>query len=230
MKRFCIILILSVLSFSAVGQSLPIKFLGLSVDGPKSSMIQELRKKGFNYNSDYDRLEGTFNGRESYVYIHDNREKVDRIMVVDAILLSRGEVKKRFNLLLSQFLANGKYCPSPSNSEIPDDEDISYEMTVNDKEYTASFYPKVTAEGVDESFKQRVISEIVDEVKQSVESGEFQNPTEERMQTMIGLRVLRKSIELAEGVVWFSIERLDGEYYIALFYDNFHNQANGEDL
>ncbi len=33
-----------------------------------------------------------------------------------------------------------------------------------------------------------------------------------------------------ENLVWFMITEESGEYKIALFYDNTHNQANGEDL
>ena len=30
--------------------------------------------------------------------------------------------------------------------------------------------------------------------------------------------------------VWFTIEEIYGKYYIAMFYDNEYNKANGEDL
>ena len=35
---------------------------------------------------------------------------------------------------------------------------------------------------------------------------------------------------LADGEVWFMIHENYGRYNISLYYDNLHNQANGEDL
>lgn len=36
--------------------------------------------------------------------------------------------------------------------------------------------------------------------------------------------------DLIKRLVWFAILKKNGEYYIAIFYDNGFNQANGEDL
>ena len=35
---------------------------------------------------------------------------------------------------------------------------------------------------------------------------------------------------VADGCVWYMINKSYGQFQILLFYDNLHNQANGEDL
>lgn len=36
--------------------------------------------------------------------------------------------------------------------------------------------------------------------------------------------------DLSKRLVWFTISKFNGEYYIAIFYDNEFNRAQGEDL
>ena len=230
MKKLITIIALSFFCLTSYGQSLPVKFLGLPVDGSKASMIQKLQQKGFTYDREADCLEGIFNGKQSNIYVHEYNGKVDRIMVADAHPVSRAEIKKQFNVLLSQFEGNGKYVTSPDNAAIPDDEDIGYEMLVHDKEYAAYFFPSAFAEDVDPEIKTKVAVESMEYVQKLVESGDLVDPTEERQQHLLGITGIRKSIELAGGVVWFKIAKYASEYYICIFYDNTENQANGEDL
>ena len=48
----------------------------------------------------------------------------------------------RFNTLVRQFENNDKYIPYFDEQIIADDEDISYQMTVNKKQYQAGFVQK----------------------------------------------------------------------------------------
>lgn len=54
------------------------KFLGIPVDGSKTSMIQKLKQKGFTYNSYADCLTGEFNGRKVNLFVATNNNKVWR--------------------------------------------------------------------------------------------------------------------------------------------------------
>ena len=101
-------------------------------------------------------------------------------MVADKNRSDESQIKIRFNTLCKQFENNQKYI-GLENQAIPEDDDISYEMTVHNKEYQAAFYQK--GEG-----------------------------------------------NLEKRLVWFTISKSYGMYYILMYYDNEYNRASGEDL
>ena len=112
-----------------------LKFLGIPVDGSKSEMVEVLKSKGFEYDSESDFLIGDFNGRESHIGIVENHGKVYRVVVFDANTYDAGQIKIRFNNLIHQFEnSNGKYYYIVPNNPIPEDEDISHETIVHDKQ------------------------------------------------------------------------------------------------
>ena len=116
------------------------QFLGIPVDGSKTEMIQKLKAKGFHINPhDKDVLEGEFNGKDVYIHIATNNDKVCRIMVSDINSVDERSIQIRFNNLCRQFEQNPKYI-SLGNYQIPDDENIDYEITVKNKRYEAIFY------------------------------------------------------------------------------------------
>lgn len=115
------------------------KFLGIPVDGSKSEMIRKLKAKGFQSTEVDGVLKGEFNGREAYISIQTNRNKVWRITVFDAIPSDETQIKIRFNNLCDQFSNNSRYV-SLGKQTIPEEENISYEITVNKKQYQAVFY------------------------------------------------------------------------------------------
>lgn len=203
------------------------KFLGIPVDGTKEEMIQKLKAKGFR-SSSYDRevLEGEFNGRNVQIYIVTNNNKVYRIMVCDANKVREREIQIRFNTLCLQFKNNEKYL-SFDNYFIPDDEDISYEMLVHKKRYEAIFYqnPDMTDTlAIRNTIRPILLSKYTED--------ELNSPPEEL------LDIIQSDTDILEMVmehitkksVWFMINRHLGEYYIAMYYDNEYNKANGEDL
>ena len=116
------------------------KFLGIPIDGYKSEMISKLKAKGFTSTS-YDKnvLEGEFNGQDVYIHVATNNNKVYRIMVADKNYVNETNIRIRFNNLISQFENNSKYI-GYSNKPIPEDENLSYEISVKNKRYQASFY------------------------------------------------------------------------------------------
>ena len=202
------------------------QFLGIPIDGSKSAMIQKLKAKGFKANSyKKDVLEGEFNGMDVNVHIVTNGDKVCRIMVCDANPVDERSIKIRFNNLCRQFKKNPKYM-SMDDYIIPDDEDISYAITVNNKRYEAIFYQH-PVELSDTTLIQEKIIPILTE-KYTPE--QLANPTGEMKSEMMK-KALEYMIELyTNKPVCFMISDLYGKYYITMFYDNEYNRANGEDL
>ena len=121
------------------------KFLGIPIDGSKSSMIQKIKAKGFKYDPVSDRFEGQFNGYDVLVSLVTYNNKVYRVFLRDKYYCSESSIRLRFNKLCRQFESNKKYISANflGDPKISEDEDISYEMTVNSKRYDASFFSSI---------------------------------------------------------------------------------------
>lgn len=117
------------------------KFMGIPIDGTKAEMVEKIKAKGFTYNAKEDCLEGEFNGRDSYISVVTNRNKVYRIVVRDANYMNKNDIKIRFNRLVWQFLENNRYMPTDYKGEyfIDDDLNIEYETLVEKRRFEASF-------------------------------------------------------------------------------------------
>lgn len=109
MKKF--IGFAAVLLFSAVlyAQKDVTEFLGIPVDGTKQQMIENLKAKGFVYDSQADVLSGEFNGEDVSISIQTQGNKVWRVVVIDKIPRDETQIKIRFNELVSQFENNESY-------------------------------------------------------------------------------------------------------------------------
>ena len=217
-----------------------LKFLSIPVDGSKSEMVEVLKSKGFEYDSESDFLIGDFNGKKSEIGIVENHGKVYRVVVFDANTYDAGEIRIRFNNLIHQFENNDKYFYIFPNDIIPEDEDIHYEILVNKKQYIAEFRYNPLY-GNDE-LRDRLINEAVEESKLFLEEkkdektidgityGEFYSDKDNYDQ-LISAQVSLKVIQMSKNSsVWFKIFEHYGKYYIGLYYDNLLNAPNGEDL
>lgn len=207
---FTAALLLSVSMFAQ--KEAPIKFLGIPIDGTKAAMIEALKEKGFEHDksSGEDILIGDFNGRKSHILIHTNRNKVDRIYVAYATPVDVAQIKIDYNNLLRQFQGNEKYIELEEQEPISASEDISYELTVHNKRYDATFWVKPSAEYMAQLGEG---TEGMDED----EAYEY---------------VFNKLFEALNGQVWFTINKAVSydKYYISIYYDNLENKSNGEDL
>lgn len=192
-------------------------------------MVRQLKLKGFTYDAKDDELTGMFNGLESNVMISENYGKVDRVCVIDAHGVDEAQIKIRYNNLIRQFKDNDKYLEMEENQPIPDDEDISYEMSVHSKTYEATFYFNPIYGWTDED-NLKMAQNLRAEVDAQIESGEYQDPTEEKTAQLLAVMAAQRLIGMVEGQVWFRIAKLYGDYYIAIYYDNMNNRPNGEDL
>ena len=226
--------------FTVFGQSeSTLKFLGIPVDGSKSEIVEALKSKGFEYDSESDFLIGDFNGKKSEIGIVENHGKVYRVVVFDADTYDAGEIRIRFNNLIHQFENNDKYFYIVPNEMIPEDEDMHYEILVHKKQYIAEFRYNPLY-GNDE-LRNRLINEAVEESKLFLEEkkdeknidgitfGEFYSD-KDNYDKLISFHLGLKVIQISNGSVWFKIFEHYGKYYIGLYYDNLLNAPNGEDL
>lgn len=225
MKKILSIVVLLMTSFILFAQNDVTQFLGIPIDGFKSEMIKKLKAKGYVSSSfDKDILEGEFNGVQVNIHIVTNNNKVCRIMVCDVNGISETDIKIRFNKLCQQFKNNSKYITFEDYT-IPDSEDISYEMSVNNKRYEAISYQQASV--VDST---KMVNELKALVLKKYTEEELVNPTEDMRNDMIKMYASYVSDMVEMKPVWFMISEHYGKYYITMFYDNEYNRANGEDL
>lgn len=155
MKNILFILFLLVASLTVDAQ---VNFMGIPVDGTATEMIQKLKNKGFyeikkevTYEMEGKTLpvlKGTFNGYDSNVYIATNKGKVYRVHIARAGTVSEAQIITDFNNLFYQFTANPKYYLLNGN-KIDRKEDISYEMSCHNKQYTVVFY-QILSDSIEE--------------------------------------------------------------------------------
>ena len=201
------------------------RFLGIPVDGFKSDMIQKLKDKGFVESGD-GTLSGEFNGRDVYVSVVTNNNKVCRIMLSDKFKVDETDIKIRFNKLCRQFQNNNKYMSfSLEDQMIPDEEDIAYEMSVKNKRYEAVFCQQplqMDTVALQNKVRQQVLQKYTQEQIDS--QSEDVNEYIQKIAFDVTLDWYMKK------PVWFYIDKFGGKYYIVMYYDNEYNRANGEDL
>ncbi|HEY9542188.1 MULTISPECIES: hypothetical protein [Bacteroidales] len=221
MKRFLSVLFMLITTYSLFAQErIVTTFLGIPVDGTKSDMIQKLQAKGFKYYKTIDVFEGEFNGEKVHLSVLTHNNKVYRIALIDAIKRDETDIKIRFNKLCRQFGQNPKYLSiSEEDITIPESEDISYEISANNKRYQASFIQ------TEETAKLQ--KEAMLQVKKKYSEEAFSKMTEKEQIILLAKEALNL---IGKRQVWFMIGGRYGEYCIGLYYDNLYNQANGEDL
>jgi hypothetical protein len=221
-----VLLFISLFSFLSISAQRDVtKFLGIPVDGAKSDMIQKLKSKGFEYDSKSDMLTGQFNDYNVEIAIVTKNNKVSRIAVFDRYKVDETAIKIRFNKLCSQFERNSKYVSFLDDQTIPEDEDISYKMMVNNKRYEAVFYQKaVTYDTL--SIQQEIREKLLEKYSES----DLANPNEAIEQESISMAkdIIVDLIE--KSPVWFMIKEEYGKYRIFMYYDNEYNKSDGSDL
>lgn len=221
--NFVLVFIMTMLTANLYAQKDVTQFLGIPIDGYKSEMIQKLKSKGFTINPHKaDVLDGEFNGTDVNIFIGTNNNKVWRIAIKDANDMSEGNIKIRFNNLLQQFQNNKNYLASPDSTilkyTIPENEDISYELTVNKKRYQAVFYQKTAA------------YDSLTAEKDILMAKKSRNESDGEKIADLIVKIFQESLKSLDKTVWFMIGESYGKYYITIFYENVYNKANGEDL
>ena len=177
MKKYIFAFLFVIIGLNANAQKDVTTFLGIPVDGYKQDMKKALIAKGFTPSTvpGSDCLEGEFNGTDVNVFIVTNNNKVYRLMIGDKNVQDAANIKIRFNNLGRQFSNNARYL-TYDDFTLPEDENISYEMTVHNKIYEAIFYQKPDSEKTD---KQVIQKKIDEELLSKYTLEQLANPTEE---------------------------------------------------
>lgn len=229
MKRLLFIVLAMIATITSFAQQKDVtSFLGIPVDGTVLSMKQKLVSKGFvpKKFGDEEYLEGEFNGCNVNVYIRTNNNKVYRIMVADNNTVDEAQIKIRFNILVSQFENNKRYI-SLGKYTLSDEEDISYEMTVHNKDYEAAFYQVPDMKEIATlALQEKVRNELLSKYTEA----ELKNPSEEITKEIANTTIKIGTEWMLMKPVWFKIVRVNGKYSICMFYDNEYNRSHGEDL
>lgn len=203
-------------------------FLGIPVDGTYSAMRQKLIAKGFKPSKDsgVEELIGDFNGEPVSIIIQTNKDKVFRLIVGDVNKRDEASIKIRYNRLVSQFENNDRYLHGPTQA-LSSSEDISYEMLIHNKRYQAVYFQMNDFSKIDSSYYQKMAQEhFLD--KYTAE--QLHNPTDEITDELASYALEFFKDIWSKKTVWFTILEEYGSYYIAMYYENLNNAANGEDL
>ena len=229
MKRLLFIVLAMIATITSFAQQKDVtSFLGIPVDGTISSMKQKLVSKGFvpKKVGTYEFLEGEFNGTDVHVHIGTNNNKVYRIMLCDANTQNEANIKIRFNKLVSQFENNKRYIPLDKYT-LSDEEDISYEMTIHNKNYDAVFYQVPNKMEIDTlALQEKVRNELLSKYTEA----ELKNPSEEITKEYQNTAIKIGMEMMFMKPVWFRICESYGKYSIVMYYDNEYNRSHGEDL
>ena len=245
MKRIFIMLIVAMFSFSVEAQDLNPKdvldsinekvldscneimkadvttFLGIPVDGTVSNMKQKLIAKGFKQDSNL--LSGQFNGQDVYLSIVANKGKVWRVAVINKTPYSEAQIRLQFNNLVRQFKNSTKYDNVKEyDPTIDESEDIRYEMSAHNKEYSASFLQKSNVEGEIKEKMEQLKFPYLKEI-----SFEDRKKINEAVDKLCNNMIL---VSRYSKSVCFNIIRNYGDYSILICYNNEYNAPNGEDL
>lgn len=208
------------------------KFLGIPVDGTKWEMISKLKAKGYTWNSTLECLEGEFNGRDVQIYVVTNNNKVYRILVRDKYTSNETDIRIRYNTLLSQFQNNSRYITpfGVSNEYIDEDEDISYNISVKNKRYQASFIQLDTKFLADSTLYKSKLEQYLYNRYTEEKIVELRDKLNE--DSYFAIQFVTEMYEewFGNNSVWLMIDEKYGQYRILLYYDNNNNAANGEDL
>lgn len=139
MKKILITLLFILICNTPFAQNSGVtQFMGIDVDGTKTEMIQKLKQKGFVYNSTLDVLEGEFNGKDVYIMMSTNKNKMHRIYIHYYDTDDESYALTQYNKLFDQFYESSKYTLN-YGAHIKQSENIEYEMRVNYKTYGAIF-------------------------------------------------------------------------------------------
>ena len=135
-----------------------------------------------------------------------------------------GEFNGRDVRISVVFENNKKYIPL-GDYTLSEEEDISYEMTVNNKRYEAVYYqqPEIT-DSI--AFVKEAQSTLLSKYTEE----QLANPSDEIKQEVRDSALSYTMDLYSKKTVWFMIGEYAREYYIVMFYDNEYNHADGEDL
>ena len=207
-------------------------FLDIPIDGNKKDLWNKIKEKRYKQTKfgNTKSLKGRFNGKDVFITIDTNGDKVWRVIVVDGVSYNKNSIATHFNNLCYHFQDSPKYLSSENGHQtIPDGEDIDYEMKYNNKRYEAIYFQRPNKEMEDSLVNKPAFGDL----RPMVINGELDSLPEDKRNDIITDAYYKRYLEIAsKKLVWFKIQEFGtGEYRIAIYYENVYNDgANGEDL
>lgn len=225
MKRLIIFICISLLCISCDNT---IKFMGIPVDGNKAQMIKKLEAKGsgFKYNPESDNLSGTFNGKSSEIYVTTNNDRVNRVCVISESFRENHLYDFLYRCHSSESIMETLLYVNDLNRDGLNKIKESYNSLINQFKDNDKYIAAVE------------LSLIPGEEDISLEMERHDKEYKSAFypKNLLSAKEIKalennKPITInASGIVWFKIEKFEDYYFIALYYDNFDNMPNGEDL
>lgn len=226
MYRNLLLITVLIVFFPLVGSAdvKPTHFLGFAVDGPKEAMIENIKSKGYVYNSDEDYFTGIYYGHPAYIFVKTRNNVVSRIIVYDILQRDAKEIKERFNTLYGRYQRNTRYVYLlKEDVRIPDEEDVAYEMKFHGKRYKAVFGQMRTNAEDSVTVQTRATRPLE---TRPVNFAALKTDSKQRRR-----RLHAKALPFANGAeqsenksqVWFTISEKFGKFGLVLFYDNIKN-------
>ncbi|MDE5668049.1 MAG: hypothetical protein K2I24_00780, partial [Duncaniella sp.] len=201
MKNRLLVLVIALCSlFSTYAQKDVTQFMGIPVDGSKKEMIKALKDKGFKKNPDSkNTLIGMFNGTKVVLDVHEQKNKVYRIIIRSAIPMSLSNAVNRFNHLCEKFENSNKYI-SINDWSIP-----SIEAAESAKEEYQAVFFQYPSEIGDSILRKQT---FYDYVTQNIDQMYKNEISEEARGEKIEELYLKNMKELCEKKrVWFTLKK-----------------------
>lgn len=222
--------ILLVTPFEASAQKYATRFLGFFVDGPKETMIENLKSKGFVYHSEDDYFTGVYFGEPVYIFLNTRDGKLNRVLVYDITQRDSAEVKQRFNQVYKRFVNNDIYVYlSGKKGKISTSENIAIGINQYSKNYRAVYGQKrkTSADSLDVQRRALKPTNVTQEdIKQMTSS------LRQRLRRLHA-RALMRSVSTTDdrymNQVWFAISQKFGKFAVIHSFDNLNNFTQPSD-
>jgi len=132
------------------------------------------------------------------------------------------DIRIEYNILIRQFQKNQKYIQHSDSKilelTIPEEEDISYEISVHNKRYQAIFYQKT-------AYYDSLNKEL-----DLIITKESLNDSDNKQITILNQKIINELENCFNKNVWFTISEHAGKYIIMILYDNEYNKDDGSNL
>lgn len=194
---------------------------GVEIDGTKEEFYHALTNKGYYYNIDSTYVKGIYKNRLCNVIAVSNKETgmVWRVAISYQNPVTADSAKILFNSLVKGF-GEDTLNYIPVNYDfwefiIDDKENISKEIIINNKQYTAEYY-QITGSPTDEKYKRQWITS-------TQIPAQYAGTPESELLEMYDYEVFSKKL-----VTIRIVREGNNDYNILIYFDNEHNKYEYE--
>lgn len=210
MKKVIFIILFPIIFSIMYGQRNVTTFLDIPVYGTEKEVISKLINKRFVHNEEDNTFHGKINKVASEVYIFANQDSVYRILALQKIGTDQKKAIEYYNNMCEYFETCGHYIPENFYGKytIPPDAHISQ----LGKQYKAVYY----------QFNQEV-DEDTNGLRKWLRTLKIVSDDEIDSLNELDLKSYALDYtfdKISFKKVWFTLKRIDDEYYLYIFFDN----------